>query len=97
MTRYIVTCDYCQAEANLAQPGRFCSPRHRSYWHRDRLLAQRLAAEADAALRSGDVLKLEHVARETARLLAVQRRASPPPQAVSSPTQPTHASLSGPI
>lgn len=73
MTRYIVTCDYCQTEADLAQPGRFCSPRHRSYWHRDRLLAQRqrLAAEADAALRSGDVLKLEHVARETARLLAV--------------------------
>lgn len=71
MSRYEVSCDYCHAKTELAKPGRFCSSRHRSYWHRDRIVAQRqrLAAEADAALRSGDVLKLEQVARETARLL----------------------------
>ncbi|WP_136024851.1 hypothetical protein [Microbacterium sp. K27] len=73
MTRYLVTCDYCHRDTELAKPGRFCSPRHRSYWHRDRLTFQRqsLAAEADDALRSGDVLKLERVARATVSLLAV--------------------------
>lgn len=73
MTRYFVKCDFCQTDTELSKPGRFCSPRHRSYWHRDQLIAQRkcLAVEADAALRSGDVLKLEHVARATVSLLSL--------------------------
>ncbi len=49
-----------------------CSVACRNRLYRARLLAQRqrLAAEADAALRSGDVLKLEQVARATVSLLA---------------------------
>lgn len=72
MTSYLVTCDYCQTEAELAAPGRFCGPRHRSYWHRDRLIAQRhrLAIEAESALQSGDLRKLEQVARRAVSLLA---------------------------
>ncbi|MBO3664795.1 hypothetical protein [Microbacterium stercoris] len=69
---YRITCDHCGAEAKLAQPGRFCSPTHRTYWHRDALITQRarLAAQADEALASGDVVALEAVARKTAALLA---------------------------
>ncbi|WP_040165060.1 hypothetical protein [Microbacterium gorillae] len=67
-----MTCAYCGTAAALTQPGRFCSPNHRVYFHRDALRARRahLADEADAALRAGDPALLEQVARRTVALLA---------------------------
>lgn len=69
---YNVVCDYCGETAALTQPGRFCTSRHRAYFHRDALQRQRreLAAQAEAALESRDVVDLEHVARSAATLLA---------------------------
>lgn len=72
MTSYLVECAYCGDAAELATPwGRFCSPKHRTYFHRDALIAQRkrLAADAEAALASGDIAELERIARSTADLL----------------------------
>lgn len=70
---YIVKCDQCAQVTELTRPqGRFCSTSCRARYHRATLLSQRqgLVAEADAAVRSGDVLKLEQVARATVSLLA---------------------------
>lgn len=74
MARYLITCDYCNADAELALPGRYCSARHRLYAHRAALKSQRqrLAAQAEDALQSRDVRKLELVAQSAVNLLAPQ-------------------------
>lgn len=73
MPSLTLLCAHCGCRFAAAHPAaRTCSVSCRNKLYRARLLAQRqrLAAEAQAALGSGDMLKLEQVARATARLLA---------------------------
>lgn len=81
---HIVKCAKCAKVTELAREGRFCSDPCRTRYHRETLIVQRerLATAVNNALLSGDLAALETVAH-TARLLAVQRRALPPLQAVS--------------
>lgn len=72
MARYSVTCARCGRATNLSQPGKFCRPACRVAHRREGRIAARadLAAEAERALSSGDVMALERVARSAVALLA---------------------------
>lgn len=69
---YPIVCAQCRAEVQHGKPGgRFCSAVCRSRHHREHLSAvrARLATDADAALRTGDLATLESFARRTVALL----------------------------
>lgn len=73
MTTHLVRCAQCERDFFAAHAtASTCSVSCRNKRYRARLVAQRrrLQAEAEAALRTGDVARLEAVARRTADLLA---------------------------
>jgi hypothetical protein len=73
VSHIVIHCAQCAKVAELAREGRFCSTACRVRYHRARLVAQRqrLQAEAETAITSGDVARLEDVARRAVSLLAV--------------------------
>lgn len=73
MSHIIIECAQCAKVAELSRQGRFCTTACRVRYHRARLAAQRqrLQAEAEAAIVSGNMARLEDVARRAVSLLAV--------------------------
>lgn len=73
MSHIVIECAQCAKVAELAREGRFCSTACRVRNHRAHLVAQRerLQAEAEAAITSGDLDRLEDVARRAVSLLTV--------------------------
>lgn len=72
MACHPVTCARCGRVATLSQPGKFCRPACRVAHRRELRIAARadLAARAERALATGDVVDLERVARTAVELLA---------------------------